>query len=77
MKMIRSRPYNSKAQRKVQQSHKELHKKIYYDMVNLKHKGVNWVENLPNYVRVLNKSARQEVGRCSLLKCTMGKSQIL
>ena len=49
--MIRFRPYNLKAQRKVEQSHKELHKKIYY-MVNLEHKGVNWVENLRKYVRI-------------------------
>lgn len=34
-------------------------------MVNLKHKGINWAENLPNYVRILNKSAREELGWCS------------
>ena len=31
-------------------------------MVKLKNKGVNWVENLPNYMRVLNEFAREEVG---------------
>ena len=31
-------------------------------MVKLKNKGVNWVVNLPNYMRVLNEFAREEVG---------------
>ena len=31
-------------------------------MVKLKNKGVNWVENLPNYMRVLNELAREELG---------------
>ena len=52
---IRSRPYNPKAQGKVERSHKELCRKIYGKMVSLKNKEVSWVENLPNYVRFLNK----------------------
>ena len=48
--MIASRPYNPKAQGKVERSHRELRKKLHYDMVNLKGKGLNWVENLPNYM---------------------------
>ena len=31
-------------------------------MVSLKDKWVNWVENLPNYVRFLNELARDELG---------------
>ena len=60
--MITSRPYNPRAQGKVERSHRELQKKIHYDIVNLKSKGVNWVEHLPNYMRVLNDLAREELG---------------
>ena len=35
-------------------------------MVKLKNKGVNWVENLPNYVRVLNGLVREKLGWKSL-----------
>ena len=31
-------------------------------MVKLKNKAVDWVENLPNYMRVLNELAREELG---------------
>ena len=60
--MISSHPYNPKAQGKIERSHRELQNKLHYDMVKLKNKGVNWVENLPNYMRVLNESAREELG---------------
>ena len=57
--MITSRPYNPRAQGKVERSYRELRKKIHYDIVNLKSKGVNWVEHLPYYMRVLNDLARE------------------
>ena len=60
--MISSRPYNPKAQRKIERSHRELGNKLHYDMVKLKNKGVNWVENVANYMRVLNELAREELG---------------
>ena len=60
--MISSRPYNPKAQRKIERSQRELGNKLHYDMVKLKNKGVNWVENLFNYMRVLNELARKEHG---------------
>ena len=75
--MIRSRPCNPTAQEKVEQSHKERRRKIYYDMVSLKDKGVNWVENLPNYVRVLNELERKALGWCSPFGIYYGESQIL
>ena len=56
--MITSRPYNPKAQGKVERSHRQLRKNIHYGMVNPKSKGVNWVEHLLNYMRVL---AREEL----------------
>ena len=31
-------------------------------MVKLKNKGVNWVKNVPDYMRVLNELAREELG---------------
>ena len=36
-----------------------LRNKIHYDLVKLKSKGVNWVENLLNYMQVLNVLARE------------------
>ena len=57
--MICSRPYNPKIQGKIESSHRELRNKLYYDMAKLKN---NWVENLPNYMRVLNELAREELG---------------
>ena len=43
-------------------SHRELRNKIHYDMVKLKSKGVHWVENLPNFMRVLIELVRKELG---------------
>ena len=52
--MIWSRPYDPKVQGKIEWSRTELRTKIYYTMVNLKDKGLNWVYNIPNYMTVLN-----------------------
>ena len=60
--MISSRSYNPKAQGKIEGSDRELRNKLHYDMVKLKNKAVDWVENLPNYMRVLNELAREELG---------------
>lgn len=60
--MISSRPYHPQSQGKVERSHRELRNKMHYDMVKLSTKGVNWVENLNNYMRVLNEQAREELG---------------
>ena len=60
--MISLHPYNSKAQGKIERSHRGLRNKLHYDMVKLKNKGVGWVENSPNYMRVLNELAREELG---------------
>ena len=71
--MIASGPYNARAQGKVERSHRELQKKIHYDIVNLKSKGINWVEHLPNYMRVLNDLAREELGWCSPFEIYYGR----
>ena len=60
--MISSCPYNSKTKGKIERSHREFRNKLYYDMEKLKNKGVNWIENLPNYMRVLNELARENLG---------------
>ena len=60
--MISLHPYNPKTQGKIERSHRELRNKVHYDMVKLKNKGVNWVENLPNYMRVLNELTRENLG---------------
>ena len=41
--MINCRPYNPKAQGKVERSHRSLIQKIYYDLIQQKKTGVNWV----------------------------------
>ena len=60
--MIKSRPYNPKAQGKVERSHRVLRKKIYYDMSKMKKNRVNWVKNLPMYMKCLNNDKREELG---------------
>ena len=60
--MIKSRPFISKAQGKVERSHRVVRKKIYYDMMKMKKNGVNWVTNLPTYMECLNNDKRKELG---------------
>ena len=72
--MICSRPYNPKIQGKIESSHRELRNKLYYDMAKLKN---NWVENLPNYMRVLNELAREELGWQSPFEVYYGRKSHL
>ena len=74
--MITSRPYHPQSQGKVERSHRDLRKNLHYD-VHLKSKGVNWVENIPNYIRVLNKLAREELDSAVLSRFVMGVFQTL
>ena len=46
IKLIKSRPYHPQSQGKVERSHRQLWKKIMYDLVSLGKKGVNWAANL-------------------------------
>ena len=71
--MITSRPYNTRAQGKVECFHRELRKNIDYDILNLKSKGVSWDEYLPNYMIVLNDLAREELGWCSPFEIYYGR----
>ena len=61
IKMVRCRPYNPKAQGKVERSHRVLRGKIYYDMMSQKKTGVNWVKNLPDYMKCVNNEKREEL----------------
>ena len=69
--MIKSRPYNPKAQGKVERSHRVLRKKIYYDMSKMKKNRVNWVKNLPMYMKCLNNDKREDLVGKIFSKCAM------
>ena len=71
--MIKSRPYNPKAQAKVERSHRMLRKRIYYDMIKMKKNGVNWVSNLLMYMKCLNNAKGKNLVGKFLSKCTMDK----
>lgn len=62
IKMIRCRPYNSKAQEKVERSHRVLWRHIYYDLIKKKKTRANWVKCLPKYIKCLNQEKRGELG---------------
>ena len=42
--MVTSRLCNPKVENKLEPSHRELQKKLHYDQVNPKSKGVNWIK---------------------------------
>ena len=54
--MIHTQPYHPQVQGKVERAHKE------FNLIKSRDRGVNWVEQLPNYQRVLNQGAREELG---------------
>ena len=71
--MILSRPYHPKAQEKIERSYRELRNKIHYDIVKWKNKGVNWVKNLTNYMRILKELAQDLRGWKSPLEVYYGR----
>ena len=71
--MITSRPYHPHSQGKLERSDREFRTKLHYEMVHLKLKGVNWVEDIPNYMRVLNELAREDLGWCSPFEIYYGR----
>ena len=68
-----SRPYHPHSQGKIERSHRELRKKIHYDMIKLGKKGVNWVQNLPNYMWVLSRLVREELSWKSSFEVCYGR----
>lgn len=73
IKMIKSRPYNPKAQGKVERSHRVLRQKIHYDLITQTKTGVNWVKNLPKYMKCLNDDKREELGWKSAFEIYFGR----
>lgn len=61
IKRSRSRPYNPKAQGKIERMHRTLKKMYKYDLLKSK-KGVNWVKLLPSYARVINTRPKRALG---------------
>ena len=60
--MINSRPYNPKAQDKVERSHRSLRQKIYYDLIQQKKSRVNCFKSLPYYIKCLDNEKKEELG---------------
>ena len=73
IKRIKCRPYNPKAQGKVERSYRVLRRKIYYDLIKQKKTGVNWVKCLPKYMKCLNQEKREELGWQSTFKIYFGR----
>ena len=73
VKMIIWRSYFPQSQCKIERSHKKFRKKLHYDMVHQKSKGVIWVENIPNYMAVLYKVAREQLGWRSRFEIYYGR----
>ena len=61
IKMIKSRLYNPKAEGKVERSHRVVRKKTLYNMLSQKNSGINWVRNIPQYMKALNNEKREEL----------------
>ena len=59
IKMINCRRYNPKARGKVERSHRSLRQKIFYDLIQQKRTGVNWIKSLPDYMKCLSNKKRR------------------
>ena len=59
IKIICSSPYHPQSQEKVERSHRALRSKMEYDIIQMGSKGVNWVQRLPNYQRILNEDPKE------------------
>ena len=57
--MIKCCPCNSKAQGKVERSHRVIRREIYYDLIKQKKTGVNWVKCLSKYMKCLNQEKKR------------------
>lgn len=42
--------------------HRALRKKIFYDLINVEKRGVNWVSHLPKHAQVLNEDPKKQLG---------------
>ena len=73
IKMIQSRSYNPRVQRKVERLHRVLRRKIAFDMVTQKHTGINWVKNLLNYIKCANNEKREALAWQSTFEIQFGR----
>ena len=53
-----SKLYHAQSQGKMERLYREQREKIHYDIIKVRKKGVNWIQNLPGNMRVLNELAR-------------------
>ena len=60
--MIRYRPCNRRVRGKVERSHRVLKQKITYDIITQKKVGLNWAENLSQYIKYLNTKKKEAIG---------------
>ena len=73
IRMVQSRPYNSRDRGKVEWSHRVMRNKILFDMVAQIRSDTNWVKDLPNYMKCLNNEKREELGWQSLFQVYFGR----
>ena len=73
IKMIQSRPYHPQSNGKVERSHREIRKKISFDMLSHTRTGTNWVRNLPKYMSCVNNEKREALGWQSPFEIYFGR----
>ena len=61
VRIITSAAYSPQTQRKGDHSYRTQKEKLKFDIMNYEY-GLNWVENLPEYQKVYNKSPHSSLG---------------
>ena len=61
VKINRSSAYDPKSQGKVERMHRQLKKKILYDLLSMIKNGANWVSKLPKCNSILNDYSEEEL----------------
>ena len=74
VKVITSAPYHPQSQGKVERIHRQLRKKIMYDLLHSA-EGSNWVQRLPEYNSIMNEETREELGYRSPSQIYFGRSR--
>ena len=68
-----SRLYHAQSQGKMERLYREQREKIHYDIIKVRKKGVNWIQNLPGNMRVLNELARGVLSWKNLFEVYYGR----
>ena len=71
VKVTVSSSYHSQSQGKIERSHRSLKKKLLFDMINFRKRGVNWAKQLASYSVDLNGDPKEELGGGIHFKFTM------